>query len=139
MAKYEPKTKQNDADVIQYLHTIENEQRKKDSLILVDIMEKVTGEKPKMWGESIIGYGTYSYEGKTCKGEWLASGFSPRKASLVVYIMPGFSPYQDLLNKLGKHTHTKSCLHIKKLEDIDIEVLKTLIKKSYNDIKQKYS
>jgi hypothetical protein len=126
---YELKTKVNDASVKAFLDKVDNDQRREDALQLLDIFGKVTKEEPKMWGSSIIGYGTYTYKyasGQT--GDWMITGFSPRKASLSLYIMSGFDGIQDLLAKLGKHKIGKGCLYINKLEDVDIKVLEKLIK-----------
>jgi len=94
-------------------------------------MKQVTGDKPIMWGDSIIGFGTYKYKYASGRqGEWPVTGFSPRKQNLTIYIMSGFDEYDDLLTQLGKHSTGKSCLYIKKMEDIDQDVLRELISKS---------
>lgn len=96
--------------------------------MILDLMRDVTGVEPIMWGDSIIGFGTYHYKYTSGReADWFLTGFSPRKQSLTLYIMSGFSEYDQLLSKLGKHSTGKSCLYIKKLEDIDMDVLRDLI------------
>lgn len=125
---YELKTKVNDKNVLEFLHSVENEKRREDSLKILDLMTELTTEMPKMWGDSIIGFGAYHYKYKSGQeGDWMKIGFSPRKQNLTLYIMNGYDRYEDLLSKLGKHKLGKSCLYINKLDDINIEVLKTLI------------
>ena len=125
------KTQKHDGSVEAFLHSVEHKKRREDSFKVLDLMKDVTGEEPSMWGTSIIGFGHYTYKyasGK--KGEWFHSGFSPRKQSLTLYIMAGFSDYDDLLSKLGKYKTGKSCLYINKLEDVDLDVLRQLVKAS---------
>lgn len=96
------------------------------------MMERITGEKPKMWGSSIVGFGDVHYKYESGReGDWFGVGFSPRKTSLTLYIMPGFSEYRPLMAKLGKFKTGKSCLYINKLSDVDHDVLEELIAKSY--------
>ena len=124
----ENKTKPTDESVTAFLDAIENEQRRDDCYTVLEIMRSITGEAPKMWGPSIVGFGNYHYKYESGReGDFFKAGFSPRKQNLTRYIMGGFSKYDELLAKLGKHTHGKSCLYIKKLEDIDQEVLKEMI------------
>jgi len=131
MAKNEPKTRQNDASVAGFLNAIEPAARRADAKALDKLMRKITGEKPKMWGTSIVGYGAYHYKYASGRqGDAMRVGFSPRKQNLTVYIMPGFSEYRGLLERLGKHTTGKSCLYIKRLSDIDLNVLEAMIGKS---------
>ena len=137
MVKYELKTKLNDGDVKAFLNSIEHEKRREDGLKMLDIMQEVTKEEPKMWGKTIVGFGTYHYTNKSgFDGEWMATGFSPRKQSLTLYIMAGFEKNKDLMEKLGKFKTGKSCLYINKLEDIDLEILKKVIKSSYDYVKK---
>ncbi|WP_448548558.1 DUF1801 domain-containing protein [Thalassotalea fusca] len=134
----ELKTQENDASVEEFIRAVEHPQKQADSFALVSLIEKLTDKPAKMWGNSIIGFGKYHYE-NTCKGgSWPIVGFSPRKSAISVYIMPGFSDYQPLLDKLGKHKTGKSCLYINKLADVDMEVLKLLIIKSIEYMKSKY-
>ncbi len=133
---YELKTKINDASVENFLKLIPDEKKRQDSFVILDMMKEVTGEEPKMWGTSIIGFGTYRYKyasGQT--GDWLRIGFSPRKQNLSLYIMSGFQQSEELMTRLGKHSTGKGCLYIKKLEDIDLNVLKELIKASFTTTK----
>lgn len=137
----EIKTKVNDADVNDFINSVDNEQRKKDGFTLLKIFTRLTGEKPKMWGPSIIGFGQYHYksERSSQEGDWPLIGFSPRKQSLTLYVLPmsGHGDYSDLLSKLGKHKTSVSCLYINKLADVDLSVLEKIIKKSYTDSKKK--
>jgi hypothetical protein len=101
-----------------------------DCRAIMGLMRKATGEDPKLWGASIVGYGRYAYTYDTGReGEWMITGFSPRKANLTLYIMMGFEEEAALMEKLGKHTTGKSCLYIKKLSDVDLRVLESLIVK----------
>ena len=126
-AKTKP-TKQKPED---FIAAIDNQQRRSDAQALLKIFNEVTGQRPVMWGPSIIGYGIYKYKYASGReGEWPLSGFSPRKQNLTVYIMDGFDDYDELLSQLGPHTTGKSCLYIKRLSDVNVDVLKSLIKKS---------
>ena len=138
MAKQtELKTKVNDASVNDFLNGIEDEQKRKDSLEVLALMKEVTGEEPKMWGPSIVGFGSYRYRYASGReGDWMLTGFSPRKQNLTIYIMPGFEHYGDLLDRIGKHSTAKSCLYIKKLADVDTNVLRELVKQSVEVVKQ---
>jgi hypothetical protein len=133
MAKTKLKTHKNDGDVENFIKSIENKQRKKDTEIVVQMMKEASGERPLMCGENIIGFGTYDYKYDSGRqGEWMRIAVSPGKQTLTLYIMDGFSGYHELLNRLGKHKTGKACLYIKKLEDVDTGVLRELIEKSYN-------
>ena len=133
----ELKTKVNEASVADFLNSIEDEQKRKDSLEIVRVMQQITKEKPKMWGTSIVGFGLYHYKGASGReGDWMLIGFSPRKQNLTLYIMPGFERYPDLMKKLGKYSTGKSCLYIKRLSDINVDVLKELMAESINVMKQ---
>ena len=134
----ELKTKLNDGDVLEFLNSVEHEQRRKDGLEVLELMQEATGEQPKMWGTSIVGFGSYHYKYKSGQeGDWMEVGFSPRKQSMSLYIMSGFSAYGELLAKLGKHKTGKSCLYINKMEDVDKDILKDLIKRSVAFIRSK--
>ncbi|MEO9475557.1 MAG: DUF1801 domain-containing protein [Cyclobacteriaceae bacterium] len=125
------KTKPTEESVVAFLNSVENETRRKDAFRIHELMTAITGEKATMWGPGIVGYGTYHYIYKTGReGDWLLTGFSPRKQSLSLYIMSGFSRYDDLLAQLGKHKTGVSCLYINKLSDIDMDVLSEMIKES---------
>ena len=127
----EPKTKKNSASVESFLKSVENEKRREDSFVVLDLMKEVTGEEPTMWGTSIVGFGTYHYKYASGReGDWMKVGFSPRKKNMTLYLMDGFGNYDSLLQKLGKYSTGKSCLYINKLEDVDQVVLKELVKQS---------
>ncbi len=127
----ELKTKLNDKSVLKFINSIPDEKKRKDSLAILDMMKKITKEEPKMWGHSIIGFGTYHYKYASGReGDWFLAGFSPRKQNFSLYIMSGFKEYGELLNRLGKHKTSKACLYIKSLDDIDTKTLKELITKS---------
>ena len=129
MAKAELKTKLNDASVDAFIDKQPGSVAA-DCRTIITLMKKATGEDPKMWGASIVGFGRYAYEGASGRsGEWMIIGFSPRKANLTIYIMMGFEKEAALMKKLGKHTTGKSCLYIKQLSDIDMKLLEELIVK----------
>jgi hypothetical protein len=129
------KTKPTDQNVIDYLNGVSNEKRREDSLKILALMQDATGEEPIMWGSSIVGFGRYHYKYASGReGEWFTTGFAPRKQTLTLYIMSGFSEYDELMSKLGKHTTGKACLYIKKLEDVDVEILRELIEKSVEHV-----
>ncbi len=131
----EAKTKPTPKDPIEFINTIESEKKREDSLAILNLMQDVMGEPPVMWGASIIGFGSYTYKyasGRT--GDWMLTGFSPRKQNLTLYIMAGFDNYGTLMSKLGKFKTGKSCLYIKKLEDIDTDVLRDLVKQSADHV-----
>ncbi len=135
----ENKTKATTASVSQFIDQVENEQKRNDAKTLVDLFEKLTSEKGKMWGPSIIGFGQYHYKYKSGReGDFMLAGFSPRKTALTLYIMAGFSRYDEYLSKLGKFKTGKSCLYIKKLADIDMNVLESMIMDSIQTIQKKY-
>lgn len=136
MAKYELKTKVNDASVVKFLEGIEPEQKRLESFQLLDLFKKVTGEEPKMWGSNIIGFGSYHYiYAFGQEGDWFKVGFSPRKQKFSLYIMSGFEELQELLSKLGKHKTGKGCLYVNKLADIDISILEKLILESFHHLR----
>lgn len=127
----ELKTKRNKGDVETFLNNVPDEKKRQDSFTVLELMKQVTGKKPEMWGDSIVGFGSYHYKYASGReGDWFVTGFSPRKQNLTLYIMPGFDKYDTLLSKLGKHSTGKSCLYIKKIEDVDVDVLKELVKQS---------
>ena len=133
----ELKTKLNKASVTKFLNGIKDETKRKDAFTISKIMQKVTKEKPKMWGSSIVGFGSYHYKGASGReGDWPLTGFSPRAQNLTLYIMPGFERYEALLKKLGKHKLGKSCLYINRLEDVDTSVLAKLIAQGVKQIKK---
>jgi len=133
----ELKTKENDGSVDDYLNSVEDEKKREASFEVKEIMEEVTSEEARMWGDSIVGFGHYRYKYASGReGEWMLVGFAPRKRNLTLYIMSGFDEYDDLLGKLGKHSTGKSCLHINKLADIDMDVLRELVDKSVRHMKE---
>src|SRR5690606_1766154 len=135
-AMAELKTKKNNKSPLDFIHTVKHQKRREDALILLDLMSEITGEEPKIWGTSIIGYGNYHYTYESGReGDWFYCGFSPRVQSLSLYLTCNFDTTQDLLQKLGKYKTGKACLYINKLEDIDIDVLKELIKISIENTK----
>src|SRR5687767_439917 len=132
----ELKTKPTQASVKEFLNQIPDKERRDDCITVAKIMEEITGEKPKMWGPSIVGFGTYHYKYASGReGDWPISAFSPRKKDLTLYIMMGFDKRPELMKQLGKHSTSKSCLYIKRLSDIHIPTLKKLIKSSVKQIK----
>lgn len=137
----ELKTRKNNASVSVFLDSVSDEQKRMDCKLLLKIFKDATGEKPSMWGSSIIGFGSYHYESSRSsqKGDWFLTGFSPRKQNIAVYLMSGFSGFKDFLKKLGKHKVSGgSCLYINRLLDIDTTVLKKLIAASVKEMKKKY-
>jgi Domain of unknown function (DU1801) len=125
----EIKTKQNSASVEGYINSVKDEQKRKDSIAILEMMKKATGEEPKMWGSSIIGFGSKRYKGPTTGREvdWLIIGFAPRKANLSLYLSMDIKQHAEALKKLGKHKTGVGCLYINKLEEVDMKVLKALI------------
>ena len=135
----ERKTKPMDQSVENFINKVDNEQVRDDCYTLVKLMKKITGSPPKMWGPSIVGFGKYHYKYDSGhEGESCLTGFSPRKPSITLYVMPGLSDQTDLLPKLGKHKASKGCLYIKKLENVDMGVLKILIEQSVKHLRKKY-
>ncbi|MCY4143579.1 MAG: DUF1801 domain-containing protein [Gammaproteobacteria bacterium] len=135
----ENKTKPTDASVSKFLASVDIDQKRLDTQSIVDMMHDVTGYPAKMWGSSIIGFGSYSYKYRSGhSGEWSVVGVSPRKRNITVYIMPGFGQMEDLLEKLGKHKTAKSCLYINKLSDVDPKVLREIIARSVDYMKDNY-
>ena len=125
----EPKTKPTNQSVKDFLNEIPEAERRADCFTVAKMMEEITGEKPKMWGPSIVGFGTYHYKYASGReGDWPVAAFSPRKKDLTVYLMVGFDKHEELMEKLGKHGTGKSCLYIKRLSDIHLPTLKKLIK-----------
>ena len=132
MARYELKTKPTTVTPAAFLNAIENEELRKDCKTIAKLMAKVTGEKPKMWGPTIVGFGKYHYKYASGReADWCAIGFSPRKQNLTMYVMSGFEGAEDLLAKLGRHSLGKGCLYVKRLSDIDMATLEALLRWSY--------
>ncbi len=127
----ELKTKPNEQSVEAFLNSVEDEKKRQDCLTILEIMKQITKAEPQMWGTSMVGFGTYHYKYESGReGDWFVAGFSPRKQNLALYIMAGFSRYDELLSKLGKFKTGKSCLYINKIADIDLKILKELITQS---------
>src|ERR1700752_860972 len=127
----ELKTKPTNQSAKSFINSVEDPQKREDCFAIARLMEEATGFKPKMWGTSIVGFGSYHYKyASGQEGDWPLIGFSPRKQNLPIYIMAGFDQYDELMAKLGKHKTAKSCLYIKKLADLNISTLKKLIKES---------
>ena len=132
----ELKTKPTDASVKEFLNQIPDKERREDCFAVAKMMEEITGEKPKMWGPSIVGFGTYHYKYASGReGDWPVTGFSPRKKDLTLYIMMGFEKHPELMEELGKHSVGKSCLYIKRLSDVHVPTLKKLIKASVKNLR----
>jgi len=135
----ELKTKPNDKSVIEFLNNVENKRRREDSFAVLKLMKEVTEEEPLMWGDSIVGFGSYHYKYSSGReADWLQIGFSPRKQSLTIYIMDGFEKYEELLDQLGKHKIGKSCLYINKLDDVSIPVLKDIMTESVKYVRETF-
>lgn len=137
----ELKTKEHDGDVIEFIqHFSDSEQKKQDSMALLKFMSDLTGYEAKMWGPSIIGFGKYHYRSERSKqeGDWPLVGFSPRKAAISLYVYSGMPEHEYLLANLGKFTMGKACIYVKKLSDIDLEVLKTLILATIDSLTERY-
>ena len=134
------KTQKNDVDVLTFLESVKDEIKRKDGMTLLAMMKKITRQEPKMWGSSIVGFGSFHYKSERSKqeGDWFMTGFSPRKQNLTVYIIPGFAKYETLMKKLGKFKTSVSCLYINKLADVDSKILIELITVAYKDMKEKY-
>ena len=135
----ELKTRPTRASVTAFLNNIDDSSKKADAKKIAVMMRKATGKRAKMWGTSIVGFGTYQYTNTAGKDfEWPITGFSPRKQSLTVYIMPGFSRFGALMKKLGKYKNSKSCLYIKRLSDVDEDVLQNLIDGAVKRMRKTY-
>ena len=133
----ETKTKQNELNVDEFIGEIVDEKRRRDCLTVLELMKKVTAQEPKMWGAGIIGFGGHQYKYESGReGEWFLTGFSPRKRNLTLYIMSGFTRYDELLAKLGKHKTGKSCLYIDNLDDVNLQVLEEMIENSVGNVKK---
>lgn len=139
MSKNENKTIETNASVDDFLNQVADEKKRADSFQVKAIMERITGHPAKMWGPAIVGFDVYHYKYDSGReGDFMKVGFSPRAQNLTLYIMGGFSRYDELMEKLGKYKTGKSCLYVKKLEDIDQSVLEELIRESYSYMTNKY-
>jgi len=133
------KTAETVDSVENFINSVDNEQKRKDSWDMIALMRKITGAEPKMWGKSLVGFGQYHYKYESGReGDSFITGFSPRKAALTVYIMPGFSDYEKQMAKLGPHKTGKSCLYLRNLNAIDREVLEEIIRDSVAVMRERY-
>ena len=133
------KTKLNEASVEVFINGIVDNQKREDSRIILNMMQKSTGAEPKMWGDSIVGFDTYHYVYASGReGDWMLTGFSPRKQSLTLYIMNGFDHLGPMLKRLGKYKTSKGCLYIKRLSDVDLAVLQEIVDTTVKYMKEKY-
>lgn len=135
------KTLKNDGDVKAFLDKLQDDTKKQDSYKLLEMFTDITGEPAVMWGSSIIGFGQYHYKSERSRqeGDWMLTGFSPRKQNLTLYILHGFADFTDLLKDLGKCKTSVGCLYINKLSDVDLTVLEKLLKQSYQTMKKKHA
>jgi hypothetical protein len=135
----ELKTKRTAQSVDAFLRGLKDEQRQKDCRTVAALMKRVTGKKPEMWGPSIVGFGSYHYKGASGReGDWFLTGFSPRKQNLTLYLISGFKGAEGLLKKLGKHSKSGgSCLYLKRLADVDLEVLRQLVERSVAAVRKR--
>ncbi|MCX7876984.1 MAG: DUF1801 domain-containing protein [Melioribacteraceae bacterium] len=135
----EPKTKRTSESVEDFLNKIKDEKTRKDCFKISSVMKTVTKKEPKMWGDSIVGFGLYHYKSKSSQeGDWFVTGFSPRVGKISVYTMCYLENQMDLLTNLGKFKNSKSCIYIKSIDDIDVNILKQLIKRSIEHVKKTY-
>ena len=135
----ENKTKPTELDPVEFIGSVEHDTRREDAETLLELMSRVTGYAPKMWGPSIIGFGRYHYKYESGReGDWLLVGFSPRKANQVIYLMPGYLDLDDHLSRLGKHKIGKSCLYINKLADVDVSVLEEMVQHAIGVLNENY-
>lgn len=131
------KTQETEASVTAFLESISDDKKRADCTTVCRIMEKLTGSEPKMWGASMVGFGSYHYKYDSGhEGDWFLAGFSPRKANLTLYLMAGYEHFPELMKRLGKYKTGKSCIYINKLEDINMEVLEELIASSVKRSKE---
>ena len=133
----ELKTRPNDGDVVAFLNGVADERKRQDCFAVLELMRRATGEEPMMWGDSIVGFGTYHYVYATGNsGDWPLTGFAPRAQNITLYIMAGFDQYDELLARLGRYKTGKSCLYIKRLADVDLAALAELVAASAAHMRQ---
>jgi len=133
------KTVETSNSVENFINALDNERKRKDSRDMITLMKKITGSEPKMWGTSLVGFGTYHYKYASGReGDFFITGFSPRKSAFTVYIMPGFDGYQEHLAKLGPYKTGKSCLYLKNLDVVDRGVLEEIIRDSVEVMRERY-
>ncbi len=139
MAKSENKTKPTEASVVEFINTVENEKRRRDAFRALELLKRITGHEPKMWGDTLIGFDEYHYKYDSGReGDMLAIGFSPRKANIVFYLMPGYQDFGKQLEKLGKHKLGKSCLYLTDLDKVDMDVLEEMCTIAYQYVRDTY-
>ena len=127
----EAKTRPTEASVNEFLDSVDHDRRREDAFVLLELMREVTGEEPRMWGPSIVGFGSYHYKYRSGhEGDSALTGFSPRKQSMTLYLVGGMDEHQELLGRLGKHKTGKGCLYINKLQDVDLPTLRELVRRS---------
>ena len=137
----ENKTKQITGNVMDFIQAVADESKRSDGMALLKLFKKITKTEPAMWGNGVVGFGSFHYKSERSKqeGDWFMTGFSPRKQNLSIYVIPGFGEYGELMKKLGKHKISGgSCLYINKLADIDTTVLEELVSNSFKHMKEKY-
>lgn len=135
----ELKTRPTRASVARFIGSIEDERQRKDAKRIDQIMRSVTGSNPVLWGSSLVGYGRYDYRYASGReGSWFLTGFSPRKRNLVIYVMSGFSTEPALMRRLGRHKTGRSCLYLRKLDDVDLDVLTELVRRSVEKIRKRH-
>ena len=133
----ELKTKPSDKSVEEFLNSIDDPIKRKDSFTLLEIFKDIMKLEPKLWGDAIVGFGDYSYKSDSGRtGDWFVAGFSPRKQALSLYLMCGFERFSELMDKLGKHKSGKGCLYIKRLDEVNVNILKEIIQKCIKDFKE---
>ena len=138
MAKYEPKTRETDASVEDFLNSVENKERREDAFRVLEMYKRATGLPAKMWGTAIIGFGTRPIKyADGSEMDWPMAAFSPRKQNMTIYAVNGSAKQPELLAKLGKHSTSKACLYIKRLADVDEKVLEHIIKDSFIHVEKK--
>lgn len=133
------KTRPTKQDARSFIENIDNPTRREDAKAVLELMSRLTGEVPVLWGPSIVGFGSYHYRYDSGReGDYFLTGFSPRKANLVIYVMPGFEPFADLMGRLGRFKTGRSCLYVNKLADLDVAVLEKLLDASVKLVKERY-
>jgi hypothetical protein len=132
----ELKTRPTDDDVVAYLESIEDEQRREDCFSLLELMRRVTGAGPVLWAGGIVGFGDYHFRYSSGReGDWFEAGFASRKASIAVYVMPGLEAHGEILERLGKHKTGVGCVYIKRLADVDTDVLEELLSSAVHELR----
>jgi hypothetical protein len=135
----ENKTRPTTQTAADFIAAVDHPTRRADAVVMDAMFQDITGWKPRMWGPSMVGYGSYHYTYDSGRsGDFLATGFSPRKANMSIYIMPGYADFSDILARLGKHKIGKSCLYVNKLADIDLNVLQDLVRAGLEDLSSKW-